>query len=134
MRILNSAVDLVFGKRLPEVGTVVDLPAGVVLREGSLVPRIGGILGGMSGPAAAVTLRRTIIICPGVRLTAPLLRHELVHVRQWSDDWLFPLKYIAECLRHGYHDNAYECEAREAEASADRLPPTESAPWPTDPS
>ena len=134
MRIIGDTMDLLFGKVLPADRGDIELPDGVVLREGALIPRIGGIFGRLRGPAAAVTLGRTIIVRPGARISDSLLRHELVHVRQWSEDWFFPLKYAVESMRHGYYENAYECEAREAEASADRNPPKESTSWPIDPS
>jgi hypothetical protein len=92
------------------------IPAGVVLREGRLIPWIGGVLGRMGGPAAAVTLRRTIVVSPGAPLTTRLLAHELTHVRQWSEDPLFPVRYALATLRHGYHANPYEVEARAVEA------------------
>lgn len=90
------------------------LPDGVRFRRGALVPWIGGMLARSRHPAAAVTLGRTIIVNPAVRLTPQLLEHELTHVRQWRADPLFPLRYTVATLRYGYHDNPYEVEAREA--------------------
>jgi hypothetical protein len=90
----------------------------VKLRQGRLVPWIGGVLARARHPAAAVTLRRTIILDPGAQLTPQLLEHELEHVRQWKADPLFPLRYSLATLRHGYHDNPYEVAAR---AAADRV-------------
>ncbi len=101
------------------------VPAGVVLRRGRLIPRIGGLLGRMRGSAAAVTLGRTIIVNPGVPLTSSLLAHELEHVRQWREDVLFPLRYTVATLRHGYWSNPYEVEARQASASPPRYPSSE---------
>ena len=106
----------VLGRRVappPEVASQV--PGGVVFREGRLVPAVGGVLGKMKGPAAAVTLGRTIVVHPDVRLSRRLLAHELTHVRQWEEDRLFPLRYALESLRRGYWNNRYELEAREAE-------------------
>ena len=93
------------------------LPPGVVIREGRLIPWIGGVLGRMGGPAAAVTLRRTIVVSPRSPLTPRLLAHELTHIRQWREDALFPVRYAFASLRHGYRQNPYEVEAREVEAS-----------------
>lgn len=90
------------------------IPEGVVFRRGALIPTIAGVLGRMRGPAAAVTLGRTIVLEPGVRLTKKLLTHELVHVEQWKKDRLFPFRYAAASLRHGYWNNPYEIEARAA--------------------
>jgi hypothetical protein len=102
----------------------VRVPDGVTVREGRLIPAIGGWLARMGQPAAAVTLRRTIIVHPGATLTRRLLLHELEHVRQWREDPLFPLRYTTETLRNGYWNNRYEQQAREAETSRDAHPLT----------
>jgi hypothetical protein len=91
------------------------VPPGVVLREGRLLPALGGFFARMGGPAAAVTLGRTIVVHPRVRLTRRLLAHELAHVRQWGEDPLFPLRYTVETVCRGYAENRYEREARDAE-------------------
>jgi hypothetical protein len=117
-RVLGPAVEPPAGLDTAEV------PAGVTLRAGRLVPAIGGLLARMGGPAAAVTLRRTIVVHPEVQLTRRLLAHELAHVRQWEADALFPLRYTLETVRQGYLGNRYERQAREAEASADANPLT----------
>lgn len=119
MSLLESTRRAILGEPLPLPPELprAALPAGVVLRRGRLVPWIGGVLGRMRGPAAAVTLGRTIIVSPDARLTPMLLAHELVHVRQWRDDALFPVRYALASLRHGYHENPYEIEAREVSAS-----------------
>jgi hypothetical protein len=106
----------------PEVAG--EVPRGVVFRVGRLVPAIGGVLAKMGGPAAAVTLGRTIVVHPGVRLSRRLLVHELTHVRQWEEDRLFPLRYALESLRRGYWNNRYELEARDAERDASGTKPT----------
>ena len=99
-----------------KVPSPVALPHGVSVLESRLVPRIAGWLSGMGGPAAAVTLGRTILVQPGVRLTDRLVRHELEHVRQWErEPRVFPFRYIASHIRHGYGENPYEAEARAAE-------------------
>jgi|SRR5690606_396428 len=89
-----------------------NIPQGVTFRRGRLVPWIGGVLARTRGPAAAVTLGNTIILRPDVQLSPQLLTHELVHVRQWRADPFFPLRYSLATLRHGYHNNPYEVEAR----------------------
>ena len=119
MSLIERAQTLVLGEPMappPELTGAV--PEGVRLRRGSLVPWIGGLLGRMGGSAAAVTLRRTIVVNPDVRLTLPLLAHELTHVRQWQQDALFPVRYTVATLRHGYWNNPYEVEARLASASS----------------
>lgn len=110
---------------LPEDIPAASLPEGVVLRRGRLIPRIGGLLARMGGPAAAVTLGRTIVVDPDVRLTSTLLAHELAHVRQWEQDALFPVRYTLASLRHGYRQNPYEVEARDASASFAANPSSE---------
>lgn len=128
MSLLERARTLVLGRRIPPPPSLPAelLPAGVVLREGRLIPWIGGLLARMGAPAAAVTLRRTIVLSPGARLTPSLLAHELTHVRQWGEDPLFPLRYTLATLRHGYLANPYEREAREVASSLTLPPPHES--------
>ena len=45
------------------------------------------------------------------------LKHELCHIRQFKQHGYLPFiaKYVWESLLHGYHNNKYEVEAREAE-------------------
>lgn len=117
--LLELVLRPVLGRRVaPPAEVASHAPGGVTFREGRLVPAIGGVLGKMKGPAAAVTLGRTIVVHPGVRLSRRLLIHELTHVRQWEEDPLFPLRYALESLRRGYWNNRYELEAREAERAA----------------
>lgn len=117
MRIRERLANLVFG---PEVSLNPEVTAGLLLsrvkiRGARWIPVLGGIFGRMRGPAAAVTLGRTIVVHPDARLTRRLLRHELEHVRQWEEDPLFPIRYTAESLRVGYLQNCYEQLARAAE-------------------
>jgi hypothetical protein len=108
----------ILGRRIqPPADLPLGTPTDVVFRSGSLVPRLGGLLARMAGPAAAVTLGRTIVVRPGVPLTTSLLAHELAHVRQWRRDPLFPLRYCVATVRHGYRDNPFEVEARTVAAS-----------------
>lgn len=121
MTLIDRARERLLGSEmhpLPPVAAA-GLPPGVTVRAGRLVPLIGGLLARMGAPAAAVTLGRTIVVHPRVRLTERLLAHELEHVRQWQADPLFPLRYTVETLRNGYRNNRYELEARAAESSAD---------------
>jgi hypothetical protein len=107
-----------------EPGTV---PPAVTIRTGRLVPWLGGVLARMQGPAAAVTLGRTIVVRPDTRMTPTLLAHELAHVRQWEQVPFFPVRYVLATLRHGYRDNPYEVEARAIAASASSNPTGESS-------
>lgn len=127
MSLLERARTAFLGRRIPLPTAIPPdaVPAGVVLREGRLIPWIGGVLGRMGGPAAAVTLRRTVIVSPAYPVTPALIAHELTHVRQWREDTLFPVRYALASLRHGYDRNPYEVEAREVEASLSLPDPTE---------
>ncbi len=53
-------------------------------------------------------------------LTPAVLRHERVHVEQWRHFGPigFPLRYLWNHLKHGYHANPFEVEARAAERNA----------------
>lgn len=103
------------------VGKNVDLPddlrfawpelSAVRYRRGGLLPRVGGWLLGQS-TVAAITLGRTIFLAHDTRWNPGLLLHELRHVQQFSERKTFPLRYIWESLRHGYHANRFEVDAR----------------------
>jgi hypothetical protein len=117
MNLIARTLDLLLGEPLPlppELPAEL-LPTGVRLRSGRILPALGGFFARLGGPAAAVTLRRTIVVHPGTRLTRRLLAHELAHVRQWDEDRLFPLRYVAQTLQYGYSANSYEQLARKAE-------------------
>jgi hypothetical protein len=45
------------------------------------------------------------------------VKHELCHIRQFKQNGyvIFILKYLLESIKHGYFNNKYEVEAREAE-------------------
>jgi len=93
---------------------IVDEPAasaidGVCVVERSLFARL-------HGRATATTRRKRIYL----RGTAAeffadpgLMLHEYCHVlMQWESGALTTLRYVRECLRHGYWENRYEVEAR----------------------
>ena len=84
--------------------------AVVRLRRGGLLPRIGGLCLGV-GSVAGITLWRTVFVGVGVDPTPALLLHELRHVQQFQADPLFPLRYVWETVRRGYHRNRYELDA-----------------------
>ena len=97
-------------------GPAADVPEDVSLRAAAWLTALAGRLSGMRAPAAAVTLGRTIIVHPNVQLTDRLLRHELAHVQQWRRyPVTFPVRYVINHLRYGYHANPFEVEARAAE-------------------
>ena len=115
MSLIAMLADTLVGPPVPAEELPGPLPPGVRVRHNRLVPALGGLLARMRGPAAAVTLGRTILVHPRRGLDAALLVHELTHVEQWAADPLFPLKYAAESLRRGYRGNRYEVEAHERE-------------------
>lgn len=47
------------------------------------------------------------------------VKHEMCHIRQFKQYGFFNfiLKYLLESLRHGYFNNKYEVEARNAEGA-----------------
>lgn len=105
----------------PLVGSGVELPKELVvrhpelahmrLRRGGLPVRVGGWALGRR-VVAAITLWRTVFVAPGVALDAELLLHELRHVHQFEASTTFPVRYLWESVRRGYHANRYEADAR----------------------
>ena len=100
------------------------------LRRGGLPPRLAGWVIGQAS-VAGITLWRTIFFGRGTTIDAPLLLHELRHVEQFRERRTFPLRYIWESIRRGYHLNRYEVDARTYAArrlaQTDRTPPVEEA-------
>lgn len=84
---------------------------GLRYRRGGLPLRIGGWALGRR-TVAAITVGRTIFLAEVTRLEAELLLHEFRHVEQFAERRTFPLRYIWESLRRGYHANCYEADAR----------------------
>ena len=80
-------------------------------RLGGLPLRIGGWSLGAS-TVSGITLWRTIWVEPGVKWEAELLLHEIRHVQQFQASVSFPLLYVWESLRRGYHANRFEVDAR----------------------
>jgi len=89
--------------------------ARIHLRRGGLPPRIGGWALGRA-TVAAITLRHWVFLAPDVPAHPPLLLHELRHLEQFEDSPLFPFRYLWASLRHGYHDNPFEADARDYSA------------------
>lgn len=90
--------------RYPELGAI-------RLRTGGLPPRVAGWFLGRR-TVSAITLWRTVFAAPDAPLDAELLLHELRHVHQFQGSSAFPVLYLWESLRRGYHDNRYEADAR----------------------
>jgi hypothetical protein len=106
---LAKVTEAVLGKsiRLPDE-VVVSWPELLELRyrRGGLPLRVG------QTTVAAITLGKTIFLAPRTRLDPELLLHEYRHVQQFSESKSFPLHYIWESLRRGYHANRFEADAR----------------------
>ncbi|HJU69348.1 MAG TPA: hypothetical protein VJ650_13990 [Gemmatimonadaceae bacterium] len=85
------------------------------LRRGGLPPRVGGWALGRT-TVAAITLRQWVFLAPDALAGPPLLLHELRHVEQFEASPLFPVRYLWASLRHGYHDNPFEADARDYSA------------------
>jgi len=62
----------------------------------------------------AITLGESVLT-PLAKLSPATLRHEQVHVEQWKRHGLwFPFLYVWHHVHHGYEQNPFEVEAREA--------------------
>ena len=103
------------------IGAPIELPAALLARypelgearyrRGGIFVRVGGWALGASS-VAGITLWRTIWLAPSTSLDAELLLHELRHVHQFQASAAFPLQYLWESLRRGYHSNRFEVDAR----------------------
>jgi len=71
----------------------------------------------LHGRAIATTRRRRIFLRGSAAQffsNPELMLHEYCHVlRQWETRSLTTLRYVHECLRHGYWNNRFEIEARD---------------------
>lgn len=129
MGIINRIVTALVGVSEPmpvEMWTRYPELASVRIRRGGLAPRVGGWALGRA-TVAAITLRPWVFLAPGVPTDAPLLLHELRHLQQFEASPLFPIQYVWASLRHGYHANPYEVDARDFAARRVRASGTVSA-------
>jgi hypothetical protein len=111
----------VLGVLAPFIGIPLELPEPLLdrypelrearYRRGGLPPRVGG-WGLGQRTVAAITLWRTVFLAPHTRLDPELLLHELRHVHQFRASGAFPLRYLWESFRRGYHRNPYETDAQ----------------------
>src|SRR5438552_12819658 len=110
----------------PLIGRPIPLPAeilaeypdlgSITYRRGGLPPRIAGWCLGQR-TVAAITLWGTVWLGDTTRFDPELLLHELRHVAQFESSRAFPILYLWESLRRGYHGNRYEVDAREHAAA-----------------
>lgn len=85
--------------------------SGARYRRGGIFPRLGGWCLGCAS-VAGITLGRTIWLGTRAVPSAELLLHEIRHVHQFQVVRAFPLRYLLETLRRGYHHNRFEVDAR----------------------
>jgi hypothetical protein len=85
-------------------------------RRAGLPPRIAGWCLGQRS-VAAIALWRTVWLGDTTQFDTELLLHELRHVAQFESSRAFPILYIWESLRRGYHANRYEVDARQYAAA-----------------
>ena len=113
MGILRALRRAVIGEPIPVPGALLrtfpELSA-VHLRRGGLPVRIAG-WSLLQSSAAAITLWRFVFLGANVRADAELLLHEFRHVQQFHASRVFPLLYLWESLRRGYHGNRFELDA-----------------------
>lgn len=105
----------------PLVGQSITLPEELLarfpelraarFRRGGLPVRVGGWLIGQS-TAAGITLWRTVFLAKDLPPSVELLLHEVRHVHQFQASAAFPIRYVWESLRRGYHHNRFEADAR----------------------
>lgn len=96
--------------------------AGARWRRGGLPPRVGGWCLG-TDTVGAITLWRTVFLGARTRLDdVELLLHERRHVEQFAQDRTFPLQYLWESVRRGYHQNRFEVDAVRYAAGRVRTP------------
>jgi len=92
------------------------------IKEHSWRARIAAMV--LKSPGVAIVFGSTIHL-HGVSATQFLmderwLKHELKHIEQYQKEGYlgFLVKYLWESIRHGYYNNRFEVEAREAESAA----------------
>ena len=111
---LNWVLDALLGRAVdlpPQLAEQYPELRGAQYRVGGLPPRIGGWSLGAT-TVSGITLWDTIWLDPNVTWEAELLLHEIRHVQQFEASVSFPLQYVWESLRRGYHANRFEVDAR----------------------
>lgn len=114
MGALSRILQAVFGRPVdlpPQLSQQYPELNGARYRVGGLPLRVGGWSLGAS-TVSGITLWQTIWLQDGDLMEAELLLHEIRHVQQFQASSSFPLQYIWESLRRGYHANRFEVDAR----------------------
>jgi hypothetical protein len=93
--------------------------AGIRIKERSFLARIAAMK--LRSGRVAMVLGRTIhlhnVSSEEFLKETRWVKHELCHVQQFKKHGFVPFlaKYLWESIKHGYHNNKFEVEAREAE-------------------
>ena len=114
MGALNRILHAIVGRRVdlpPQVAEHFPELRAARYRVGGLPLRIGGWSLGAT-TVSGFTLWRTVWVEPSFLWEAELLLHEIRHVQQFEASVSFPLQYVWESLRRGYHANRFEVDAR----------------------
>ncbi len=91
----------------------------IKIKEQSFFARLAGYI--IKSESAAIVFGKTIHLWNVSRKNflknERWLQHELEHIRQYKQEGLilFIFKYVIESLKHGYYNNRFEVEARNAE-------------------
>ena len=89
------------------------------IKENSWIAKFAAIK--LQSQQAAIVIGKTIHLYNTSKkqflLNERWLKHELCHVKQFQENGyvIFIVKYLWESIKHGYCNNKYEVEAREAE-------------------
>ncbi|CAN5422634.1 hypothetical protein BH10BAC3_BH10BAC3_18700 [soil metagenome] len=97
------------------------LPANIKIKEDSVVAKLAAKK--LKSDNVAIVFGTTIhlygVTSHSFLLNDEWVKHELKHVAQFQQHGFvfFLAKYIWEWMRHGYYNNRFEIEAREAEVT-----------------
>jgi hypothetical protein len=95
--------------------------AGIRIKENSFLARIAALK--LRSGRVAMVLGKTIHLCNVSKAdflqNERWVKHELCHIQQYRKHGFIPflVKYLWESIRHGYYNNKFEVEAREAEGN-----------------
>jgi hypothetical protein len=92
---------------------------GIRIKENSFLARIAALK--LRSGRVAMVIGNTIHLHNVTRAdflkNESWVKHELCHIQQFKKHGFVPFlaKYLWESVRHGYHNNKFEVEARKAE-------------------
>ncbi|MFZ4057813.1 MAG: DUF4157 domain-containing protein [Ferruginibacter sp.] len=91
----------------------------ITIKENAWIAKLAAAR--LKSSSMAIVLGKTIYLYGTTRndflQNTRWVKHEICHVQQFHREGflLFLIKYLWESLRHGYYNNKYEVEARQAE-------------------